>query len=105
MGVAMDYSIVMTTCASRTDGEALATGIVKTKLASSVQIVEVSCINEWEGEFQKTLEFLLLIKGPKNLFHQLKEFILANHSYEAPEILQLNAAEGNPSHYAYTLGG
>ena len=45
MGVVMDYSIVMTTCASRADGEALATGIVRNKLANSVQITEVSCIN------------------------------------------------------------
>lgn len=101
----MDYSIVMTTCASRADGEALATDIVKHKLANSVQITEVSCINEWEGAFQKTPEFLLLIKGPKNMFPQLKDFILANHSYEVPEILQLNIANGNPSHFAYTLGG
>lgn len=105
MGVVMDYSIVMTTCASRADGETLATGIVKNKLANSVQITEVSCINEWEGKFQKEPEFLLLIKGPKNLYPQLKEFLLVNHSYEVPEILQLNVADGNPSHYAYTLGG
>jgi periplasmic divalent cation tolerance protein len=105
MGVVMDYSIVMTTCASRADGEILATAIVKNKLANSVQITEVSCINEWEGEFQKATEFLLLIKGPKNLFPRLKEFLLANHSYEVPEILQLNIANGNPSHYAYALGG
>jgi len=101
----MDYSIVMTTCASREDGEALATGIVKNKLANSVQITEVTCINEWEGEFQKAPEFLLLIKGPENLFPQLKEFLLANHSYEVPEILQMKVANGNASHYAYTLGG
>lgn len=101
----MDYSIVMTTCASRADGETLAAGIVKNKLANSVQITEVSCINEWEGKFQKEPEFLLLIKGPKNLYPQLKEFLLVNHSYEVPEILQLNVADGNPSHYGYTLGG
>lgn len=101
----MDYSIVMTTCASRADGEALATGIVRNKLANSVQMTEVLCINEWEGEFQKGAEFLLLIKGPQKLFPQLKEFLLANHSYEVPEILQLNVANGTPSHYVYTLGG
>jgi periplasmic divalent cation tolerance protein len=101
----MDYSIVMTTCASREQGENLAEGIVRSKLAISVQITEVSSIHEWEGEFQKTTEFLLLIKGPQNLFPQLKEYLLANHAYEVPEILQLNIANGNPSHYAYTLGG
>jgi periplasmic divalent cation tolerance protein len=101
----MDYSIVMTTCESRAAGEALATGIVKNKLANSVQITEVSSIYEWQGEFQKGKEFLLLIKGSRDLFPQLKEYLLANHSYEVPEILQLNITNGNPIHYAYTLGG
>jgi periplasmic divalent cation tolerance protein len=101
----MDYSIVMTTCASRADGETLAMGIVRNKLANSVQITEVSSVQEWEGEFQKANEFLLLIKGPRNLFPQLKEYLLANHTYEVPEILQLNITNGNPTHYAYTLGG
>ena len=101
----MDYSIVMTTCGSREDGETLATGIVRNKLANSVQITEVSCVHEWEGEFQEAEEFLLLIKGPRNLFPQLQEYLLANHTYEVPEILQLNITNGNPAHYAYTLGG
>lgn len=101
----MDYSIVMTTCASRADGETLAEGIIKNKLATCVQISEISSVYEWEGELKKAQEFLLLIKGQKNLFPKLKEYLLTNHSYEVPEMLQLDITNGNPTHFAYTLGG
>lgn len=101
----MDYSIVMTTCASRAEGETLAEGIIRNKLATSVQISEVSSIYDWEGELKKQKEFLLLIKGKKDLFLKLKEYLLANHSYEVPEMLQLDVTSGNPTHFAYTVGG
>lgn len=101
----MDYSIVMTTCASRDDGETLAEGIIRNKLATSVQISEISNVYEWEGELKKAQEFLLLIKGQKNLFPKLKEYLLTNHPYEVPEMLQLDITNGNPIHLAYTLGG
>ena len=68
----MDYSIVMTTCASRAEGETLAEGIIRNKLATSVQISEVSSIYDWEGELKKQKEFLLLIKEKKTSFSSLK---------------------------------
>ena len=101
----MEYAIVMTTCASRADGEILAEGIIRNKLAISVQICEVSSVYDWEGEIKKTKEWLLLIKGQKDLFSTLKEYLLANHPYEVPEMLQMDIASGNPLHFPYTLGG
>ena len=101
----MDYSIVMTTCASRAEGETLAEGIVRKKLATCVQISEISSVYEWEGELNKAKEFLLLIKGRKDLFPKLKEYLLANHPYEVPELLQLDITNGNPAHFAYSLSG
>jgi len=101
----MDYSMVMTTCASRAEGETLAEGIVSKKLATCVQISEISSVYEWEGELNKAKEFLLLIKGRKDLFPRLKEYLLANHPYEVPELLQLDITNGNPAHFAYTLSG
>ena len=59
----------------------------------------------WEGEFKKQKEFLLLIKGRKDLFPMLKEYLLANHRYEVPELLQVDITNGNPAHLAYELGG
>jgi len=101
----MEYSMVMTTCANRAEGETLAEGIIRSKLATCVQITEVSSVYDWEGEFKKQKEFLLLIKGRKDLFPKLKEYLLANHCYEVPELLQVDITNGNPTHLAYELGG
>jgi len=101
----VDYSIVMTTCASRAEGETLAEGIIRNKLATCIQISEVSSVYDWEGELKKQKEFLLLIKGKKDLFPKLKEYLLANHCYEVPEVLQLDITNGNPAHFAYAVGG
>jgi len=104
-GMVMEYSMVMTTCANRAEGETLAEGIIRSKLATCVQITEVSSVYDWEGEFKKQKEFLLLIKGRKDLFPMLKKYLLANHCYEVPELLQVDITNGNPTHLAYELGG
>ena len=35
----------------------------------------------------------------------LKEYLLANHCYEVPELLQVDITNGNPTYLAYELGG
>ncbi len=45
----------------------------------------------WEGKVQTEAEHLLLIKTLDEKFDELSAFINANHSYDVPEIVAIDA--------------
>lgn len=94
----MAYAITMTTCASKSEAERLAEGVVEKKLAGCVQVLKVRSFYEWQGKLARDKEYLLLIKGPKEKFSELKEHLLAEHKYELPEIVSVDIAEGHDAY-------
>lgn len=84
--------IVFTTTATLEEAERLSTGIVESRLAACVQILPpMTSIYFWEGETRKESENLLLIKTSEGKYDELEKFILANHSYDVPEIVAISA--------------
>jgi periplasmic divalent cation tolerance protein len=84
--------IVLTTTPSFDEAETLAEKIVIEELAACVQILPgVTSIYVWEGKLHKDPEHLLLIKTLAEKFDELNEFIIANHSYDVPEIVAVDA--------------
>jgi len=84
--------IVLTTVLSSGEGEALAEAIVEAHLAACVQILpQMTSIYVWDGKVQKEGEHLLLIKTLPEKYDDLEAFITANHSYDVPEIVALDA--------------
>lgn len=84
--------IVLTTVASRDEGEKLARLIVEEKLAACVQILpQMTSVYFWEGKVQSESEHLLLAKTLEENFDDLSEFIKKNHSYDVPEIVAIEA--------------
>jgi len=77
-----------------TDGESLAKALVEARLAACVQILpQMTSIYLWEGEVQKGTEHLILIKTLPEKWKQLRDLISANHSYDVPEIVAIDAKE------------
>jgi periplasmic divalent cation tolerance protein len=88
--------IVLTTAPNIADAEALAEKIVAAKLAACVQIMpQMTSIYFWEGKLQKAAEHLLLIKTLPEKFDEVSEFITANHSYDVPEIVAIDAEKAS----------
>lgn len=84
--------IVLTTVQIRQEAEVLAEKIIKSKLAACVQILPpMTSVYFWEGKVQKESEHLLLIKTLPEKWGQLEAFIAAEHSYEVPEIVAIDA--------------
>jgi periplasmic divalent cation tolerance protein len=84
--------VVMTTVAAESDGETLAEKLVEARLAACVQILPaMTSIYRWEGEIQRESEHLLLIKTLAERYDELESFLLANHPYEVPEVVALEA--------------
>ena len=84
--------VVLTTVPTSAEAEELAENLVKANLAACVQILpKMSSIYVWEGKVQKENEHLLLIKTLPEKWDELCDFITANHSYEVPEIVAIDA--------------
>ncbi len=94
--------VVLTTTPNLTEAESLAEKIVAEKLAACVQVLpEMRSFYFWEGEIQKEREHLLLIKTLPEKFDELEKFILANHSYDVPEIVALPGEKVSESYLGW----
>lgn len=84
--------IVLTTMPNADEAAALAEKLVGERLAACVQILpQMTSVYVWEGVVQHEAENLLLIKTVAENWDAVRDFIAANHSYEVPEILAIDA--------------
>lgn len=84
--------IVMTTVPDEAAALSLAEMIVNAKLAACVQVLpRMMSIYVWEEVLQKEPEHLLLIKTLPEKWDELRDFITANHTYQVPEIVAIDA--------------
>ena len=84
--------IVLTTTSTIEEADALAAKIVETRLGACVQILpQMKSVYVWEGKLQREGEHLLLIKTLPEKFDELSDFIRANHPYDVPEIVAIEA--------------
>ena len=91
--------VVMTTTPDKAEAEKLAGSIIEEKLAACVQILPtMTSVYFWEGKVQTAPEHLLLIKTLEEKFDELNEFIRANHSYDVPEIVAIDADKVSDSY-------
>ena len=94
--------IVLTTTATIDEAESLASMLVEARLAACVQIVQpVTSIYLWEGKLHNEKEHLLLIKTLPEKWEQVREFITANHSYEVPQIVAIDAENVSEPYLAW----
>ena len=85
----MKAIIVKTTCASKEEAKYIANILVKERLAACVQLNEIESIYFWKDEICSDNETLLSIKTKKELFSKVQSRILELHSYDVPEIVEI----------------
>ena len=84
--------IVFTTTSTLDEAELLSEKIIAARLAACVQIVpQITSIYVWDDKVQKEGEHLMLIKTLPEKWEALRDFITANHSYDVPEIVAIDA--------------
>ena len=97
--------IVLTTTPNLNEAESLAEAIVTARLAACVQIMpQMTSIYMWEGKLQKEGEHLLLIKTLPEKYEELEAFITANHSYDVPEIVAIDAEKASNKYVGWMRG-
>ncbi|MEO7478555.1 MAG: divalent-cation tolerance protein CutA [Lysobacteraceae bacterium] len=75
--------------------DALATALVEQRLAACVNILPgARSVYRWEGQIERALETLLLIKTTTDRFDSLKEHLVTAHPHAVPEVLALDVVAG-----------
>lgn len=90
-----EYVLVLTTVASEEDAARLARGVVEARLAACVHIDAVRSVYRWRGELQDEPEWRLSIKTTAPRYAELELFIKTHHTYETPEIVRIDIADGS----------
>ncbi|MDY0028370.1 MAG: divalent-cation tolerance protein CutA [Pseudobdellovibrionaceae bacterium] len=84
-----DYALVYVTCPSKEEAEKILLTLLEKKLVACGNILPgVTSYFYWEGNVDKSEEFMLLLKSRSRLFSQIEACICDLHSYKTPCILQ-----------------
>jgi periplasmic divalent cation tolerance protein len=92
-----DKIVVLATCGSKKEARKIAQALVERRLAACVQEigVPVRSMYRWKGRVESAYEVLLLIKTSRKRFSAVSTLVKKLHSYEVPEIIALNIADGS----------
>jgi len=94
--------ILLTSVDDKSKAEAMAETLVNEKLAACVQIsAKGTSVYQWQGKVCKEAEYYLSIKTDEAHQNQVITWLEANHPYDTPEIISLNAKAS--TQYAHWL--
>lgn len=100
----MDAIIILTTYPDTGSAGKAARALVDRRLAACVNLLpEMTSVYRWEGNIESEQEYQLVIKTRHSLFNEVRNYILANHPYELPEILSIPVLGGS-DHYLNWIG-
>lgn len=86
----MKVIIIQTTCDTQKEAKNIAKILCEEKLAACVQLIKINSFYNWDNKFCQSDEILLNIKTRKKCFKKVKSKIKELHSYDVPEIIQVN---------------
>src|SRR5271165_1417334 len=94
-----DKQIVFCTAGSEEEARKIARHLVEHRLAACVNLVlHLTSIYQWQGEIEEGREWLLLIKTSSEMFGSIHAAIRELHSYELPECIAVDIADGSPAY-------
>lgn len=94
-----DKRLMLTTVSSREEANTIASELVSRRLAACVNILgPLSSIYRWQGEVERSEEFLLLIKSTEAQFRAIQNALGELHSYQLPELISFSVEAGAESY-------
>ena len=94
--------IVFSTTASQEEARRIAQQLVERSLAACVNVLgPIESIYRWQGKVETAGEFLLLIKTTAERFPDVRDALVALHSYEVPECIAIDVADGSAPYLAW----
>jgi periplasmic divalent cation tolerance protein len=91
-----DKQLVLSTAGSEEEARKIARALVERRLAACVNIIpQIQSIYRWQGKVEDSREWSLLIKTNADLFPAVRDTIRELHSYDLPECIAINIADGS----------
>ncbi|MGB5792315.1 divalent-cation tolerance protein CutA [Poseidonibacter sp.] len=97
----MSAVIIQTTCSSKIEAKNIAKVLIDTKLAACIQLSDIESFYSWNDEFCSDVETLLCIKTRKENFEKVKSKIKELHSYDVPEIIQIDITNSSKKYLKF----
>ena len=95
------YIIINTTTDNLEDVKKIQNTLLNEKLASCVQISNITSHYSWDGKLEETNEYLIVIKTRKSLFSLIETRIKELHSYNTPEIISYDLTNVSKEYSKY----
>ena len=88
-----------TTTQSKEDALLLARGLVENSLAACAQVDgPISSTYRWKGVIETNEEWRIAVKFAGNRSEELEQWLLANHPYDEPQWLAVDAAKAGDAY-------
>ena len=97
----MNAVIIQTTCASVSEAKNIGKTLIDEKLAACIQLSEIESLYMWNEEFCCDNETLMSIKTRKENFEKVKSRIKELHSYDVPEIIQIDITNASKKYIKF----
>lgn len=99
-----EFSEIRITCAGREEASKLGRLLVERYLAACSQVSgPIESCYRWKERVEVEQEWLLTVKTRTCLFDEVLELVLANHSYEVPQVISFPIDDISPD-YEIWLG-
>lgn len=92
---------IYSTFPNKKEAEKIGRKLVQKKLAACVNIFQIGSIYSWRGKIEKDMEFAMIIKSRREYFKKIEKFILKNHPYDAPCILEIPLGRINRKYFKW----
>ena len=86
--------IVTTTAPTREEAEKIGGLLLGKHLAACVQYEIITSQYLWNGEICHDDEIRITIKTSRHCYREIQKTIIANHSYDCPQVLMQNVSRG-----------
>ncbi|WP_371479996.1 divalent-cation tolerance protein CutA [Kitasatospora sp. NBC_00315] len=90
--------VVTTTHDTEVRAQALASAVVRERLAACAQLYPVGSVYRWDGELRTESEWRIDFKTRAELGDRLAEFIAEHHTYDTPEIVGVPVVTGSAAY-------
>ena len=95
---------VFWTCRDKQEAKKIIHGLLDQRLIACASIFpEVESIYRWEGKIEESQEVKVILKTTFKHFDAVQSHIQKHCSYEVPEILQVDIAQGNLRYLSWVV--
>jgi periplasmic divalent cation tolerance protein len=99
-----DILIAFCTCPDAAVADRIAEALVGEQLAACASILPgVASVYRWEGQMQRDVEVLLLIKTTRGRLPELTDRVRGLHPYELPEVIAVPVTGGLPDYLQWVI--